>query len=302
VRRSILPARLLLVAVALAACATATAPSPPPPSPTPARTPVVTPTPRPTPTPTPAVSAEDLIEATSETLDQGSARIEFEIAFEDSNLIADGTFMSGKGQLSFAAKRQMVMSMDMPTVGLGSMDFLLDDRILFVRGTAFVSVTGDPETWLRINLDSDHPLAKQMGSSISGQNDSSLMVYYLYGLTGDISHEGRERVGGVVADHYAARLDLETALDESPDEVYELLAENIDLMMASDVDSEIGADVWIGEDGLVYRIGYTFDLGIRMGGGQMEAEMTFSDFGAPLEIDVPRRSEFVDVEDAAPEL
>jgi hypothetical protein len=176
---------------------------------------------------------------------------------------------------------------------------ILDDRIFYMRGPAFAQLTGDPEIWLRIDTDSDHPLAQELAASVGGSNDTSLAVYYLYGIDDDIVHEGSEQIGGIDTEQFSTHLDLEKALDEVPEALVGVLEQNVGAILDGGIDPQLDAMVWLGE-GLIHRVEYTFDLGSEMGGGNMIGRYDFSDFGEPLDIDIPTSFDYVDLEDVVP--
>jgi hypothetical protein len=295
--RRLAAAALSVVLAAVAGCGTSVAPSTSPPAQTVQPTP--SPTPRPTPAATPVATAADFVAAAEAMVEEGTVQLELEVSFEGSDLLAEGIGIFGNGQASFGEERQMSADMDMKAFGMGRLEMILDDQIVYMRGPALSEITGGADTWLRIDTESDHPLAQDLASSIGGSNDTSLSVYYLYGIDEAVVYEGSERVGGVNTERYATHVDLEKALDEVPAATRPVLERNIGEILDGGVEPTLGAVVWLGE-GFIRRVEYTFDLGSEMGGGNMIGRYGFSAFGEPLDIDIPTSFEYVDLEDVVP--
>jgi hypothetical protein len=101
-------------------------------------------------------------------------------------------------------------------------------------------------------------------------------------------------------ERYGIDINRLDAIDAVPEDVRDLLVDNIDQLRASGVGTEFAAEVAIDADGLVRETVYHFPLGAIMGGGEMEALYRYSDFGAPLDLDIPKKSDTVPFEDVVP--
>jgi len=306
VHRARLSFLVLTLAMTLAACG-GTAPSEPgssasaaPPATTAGPSATLAPSSEaPSAAPTPFGEAADpqaLIDAALATVDDGTVRLLYEVGFLDSTLIPDGPFLSGRGQASFGEPRQARLSAEFSGVEFGDWEMIIDDRLLYMRGRVVAQVVPD-DTWLLVDLDSDHRSVPDFAEIASGQNDSSLALLYLLGATGDVRVADGGTIGGAPTDQYRLSIDLDAARDRVGVQFAEALGANIDALATSGIDRTLQADVWLG-DGRVVRARYEFVLGRGQGGGRMISSYDFSDFGTPLELDIPTGDDVIRLEDA----
>jgi len=153
-----------------------------------------------------------------------------------------------------------------------------------------------------VDLSSSDPAVDQFRSLSTGQNNASLLLYFLLGGSGKVREVGSEEVDGVSTTHYALTADLDRALAQAPAEVVDALQANIEEIEAGGVQTKLDADVWVDDEGLIRRVGYVYRLFDAGGGGQMIATVTFSGFGEPIEFEVPDRDEIVPVTELQGEL
>lgn len=223
----------------------------------------------------------------------------YDLGFDGSTLIPDGTFMSGTGQTSFGDPLRMSMDADFVAEEIGHLEMIVDDRLVYMRGDILAELV-PPETWLQIDLDSNHPAAASFAEIVTGQNDSSLGLYYLYGATGDVVVSDGEAIDGAPTARYEVALDLDAAREQVPEDVLAVLEGNIAEMQAQGVAPQFDGVAWVNEDGRVVRASYTFDLGSAQGGGKMSATYDFGEYGAPLELGIPADADVVSIEELAP--
>ena len=79
----------------------------------------------------------------------------------------------------------------------------------------------------------------------------------------------------------------------------EALEDVIAGLRVAGVERQLEGVVWVGEDGLIHRVQYTYELGQRAGGGSMVTVIDFDEFGAPLDLGIPRSRDVVSIEDVA---
>jgi len=292
-----LPALLL----ALAACGSPSAPTPAPsatPAPATATPAPTTPPASTTPAPTTGTTVDPAIvtAAVDKTIESGTARIEMTATFEGSSLIPEGTSFGGDGQTTFGDERKLTMSMDMSSLGQGEIEMIMDGTVIYMRGEAFKALSPDGK-WIRVDLESDSPAAAAFKSIASGQNDASLSLYYLLGATEDPGLVGDETMDGVATQHLTVPVDLETAIDRVPARVREMLSLNVAEMGKSGVEPQIASDVWVDGDSLIRRVDHRYTLGAAQGGGTLVVEFHLSGFGEPIDLGLPAKGEYVDLED-----
>ncbi len=302
-RRSI---AALLVALPMVGCTTGPTPSPAVSaaptaavSPSPA-TPTAAPTAAPTPSAAPEPTGDPLIgeirAAAAATIAENTVTYEQTAEFNGSAVIRDGTTFSATGATSFGEPRQMTIRGDFTDLGLGKLRMILDGDLLYMRG-AVVETLVDPGQWLLVDLSSDDPRAVPFLSLTSGQNDSSLTMYFLYGATGPVEVLPDDTIHGQTATRYRTAVDLDLAAEQVPEEARESLLDNIAALRTGGVERTLEADVWIGEDGLIHRVDYLYTVGRVAGGGTMDVTNVFDDFGAPLDLGIPDDEDVVNLED-----
>jgi hypothetical protein len=268
-------------------------------TPAPTSNPTATPEPA---TPSPSAEAgldpdaEPLLAAVETSVDEGTVTVDQTLVFEGSSVIPEGTSGGGTGQASFGEDRQMRFTVDLSAFEMGEVEMIRDGSVIYMRGQAFNDVAGEG-MWLMVDIESDHPAAASFTSLASGQNDVSMGLFYLYGATGDVEVADGEPIGGQPTTHYTMRIDLESARDRIPESHAEALEDLIAGLRVSGIERELDAEAWVGEDGLVQRVTYTYALGRQAGGGTMSTTMDFSEYGAPIELGIPAEEEVVSIEE-----
>jgi hypothetical protein len=259
---------------------------------------VATQAPTSSPSPSEPQAAADLIAAVEATLEQGTVRLEQTIEFQDSAVIPDGTTASAQGQASLGPPQQLRLRADFSALGVGKMVMIRDDTLLYMRGSAFEPLSGE-DRWLLVDIESEHPAAIQFRSLASGQNDMSMALYYLYGATGDVEATAGEQIAGQPTTRYEMELDLEAAREVIPASQADALEDVIASLRVGGIERQLDGVAWVGEDGFIHRVQYTYRLGSAAGGGNMLTVIDFAEFGAPLDLQIPRDRDVVWIEDVA---
>ena len=118
-------------------------------------------------------------------------------------------------------------------------------------------------------------------------SDVRLFIYYLFGVSGTPRELGEESIDGSLARHYVTRLDLQKASDAAPTDIRTLLTAELAEMREIGVQTEIPADVWIDDSGLVRQTEFLFSL---EDGTRVRVTTAYSEFGSPLR-DIPDPAE-----------
>lgn len=240
------------------------------------------------------VGDPDLARAVEATVGSGTVRTSFSLAFGGGGTVPDGTSVSGTGQTNFGLDRQQQLSMDMSEFGIGVFELIIDGDTVYVKGLPFgTEVPAD--TWIKADLTSDDPNVASLRSLASGNNDASLLLYYLLGAPGPAELVGEETIDGVPTRHVRASLDLDRALALVPAEIRDTLAQNLAEIKQGGVEPVLEGDAWIDANDLVHRISLAYDLGELAGGGTMTVTFDFRQHGEPLDLGVPSPEETVDL-------
>jgi hypothetical protein len=237
-----------------------------------------------------------IADAVARTVESGTVDLDYGIVFAGNSQIPDGASITGDGQTNFATPREMRIRMDLSDLGSGTFEVIIDAEALYITGDVVASIV--PEgTWLVVPHDSAHPLAAVLEGIASGSNDASLLLYFLLGATEEPTEVGTEELGGTTTTRLTVPVDLALAQELAPDEVRDTIAANIAELEGQGVEPVLAADAWITEDGHVKQVQYVYTLSEAMGGGTMTASVEFSDYGAPLELDIPDPADTVTLEE-----
>jgi hypothetical protein len=240
-----------------------------------------------------AIGDPDLVRAIDATVGAGTVRTMFSVVFDGGGMVPDGTSISGSGQTSFGPERHQRLSLDMTAFDIGEFELIVDGDRLYARGLPFGdSVPADK--WLAADLTDDDPVSTSLRALASGNNDASLLLYYLLGAAGPAELVAEEDVDGVPTRHVRTSLDLDRALALAPAEVKDTLAANLADVRAGGVEPVLEADAWIDEQDLVQRIVLAYTLGTGMGGGTMTVTFDFREHGAPLDLGIPAPEDTVE--------
>jgi hypothetical protein len=135
--------------------------------------------------------------------------------------------------------------------------------------------------------------------------DPSAFLGFFAGAV-EVKEAGSDRVKGVATIRYEGTIDLAKVLSgfakvvgEDVDE--EQLRRGLQQLKAIGL-GKIPFEVWIDDEGLLRKERLTMDMGMIPGAPEdagMEIEATFSDYGDPVDIEPPPRSQVTDVTDLA---
>ena len=254
--------------------------------------------------PSPSPGPEPVIEpqaALSEAL--GNA-FEIDTVHEEFRM----SFSGGGEEFSFSgaadidnARQRASLSMDLGTLG-GTMDMIVDEGVTYMRSPI---MGGHVDTeWVRMDLAAIDPAAAaRFGGGFGGVTDASSYVALFAGVV-DARATGEEIVGGVPTTHYAGTIDVVKASEALAEVIGEEAGAGSEEQLEQAILQlkllglrRLPFDAWIDEDGLLRRERFSMDLGLFPGteGGAMEMTVDFSDYGEPVDIQVPPRSKVTDV-------
>lgn len=147
------------------------------------------------------------------------------------------------------------------------------------------------DKWIETEAANSEDVTSGFGFGTDGENPLEF-IQALADANADVENLGTEEVRGVLTTHYRAVLDIEAlAADLPADEREELLSEVGEV----DID-EFPIDVWIGEDGNIYRYSVQLDAEAAAGtdeGQFISVSMVFEmwDYGADVVIEAPPADE-----------
>lgn len=241
------------------------------------------------------VSVEDTLDgrellaaAPAATRAAGTAHLTMVMELSGSGLGAQqqgGVTATGIGQIDFDG-RFMSMTMDMSSLapGAGTVTQLVtpDAMYMSLPAPAQQQVGAD---WVRVRYaDLDEELGIDFQQMMSGQaTDPTAMLDQLHGVTDDIEDLGEEVIDGITTTHYRATISRDAVIANTPEDSR---AGVESLFESSGFPATYAVEVWIDADNLVRRMA----TAMSMQGIDIAATITWSDYGAPVDIQVPTES------------
>ncbi|HTO01982.1 MAG TPA: LppX_LprAFG lipoprotein [Microthrixaceae bacterium] len=164
--------------------------------------------------------------------------------------------------------------------------------MLLIDGAFYYQFPGLPDGKEWVKMDSADAMS-ELGidpSAMAEQNSNALAM--LDNLSDDVKIVGEEEIEGMKTVHYRYSFDVGAMMQGALDSG----ALEGDAAEAAEMfGGESDMDVWVGEDGLIRRVAYELKMGEGAPGmpGSISYEMTFSDFGAPLDVTAPDPSKTI---------
>lgn len=219
---------------------------------------------------------------------------------------AAGESLSISGEADIDNEHERVdMTMDLGMLG-GEMEILMDGGVVYMRSPMFQD-TGTE--WVSMDPSKMDPAAAaQLGGFGAGTTDPSAYVGLFAGVF-DVKVSGEEELKGVPTTHYVGTIDLKKVLkgfsdvvgDHTDAATKKQLKAAVKQFESLGIDEKIPFEIWIDAEGLPRRQRITMDFGKLIpgaDGASMEMTVDFSDFGKPVNIEIPQPSEVTDMTDA----
>lgn len=248
--------------------------------------------------PAPVSPRDAVLDAMSAVYEAGTLHQELKMS-----VTAEGQTFSFTGESDVDNERQQIqMTMDMGMLG-GEMQIVMADGVVYMRSPVFQDA---PTEWISMDPSKMDPAAAaQFGGFGAGTTDPSAYAGLFAGVF-DVEASGETEIGGVSTTHYVGSIDLARVLESFSDVVggdvdagtKEQLEAAVEQFRSLGIDEKIPFEIWIDDEGLPRRQRITMDFGDLVpgaGDANMEMVVDYSDFGEPVDVDVPRPSEVTDV-------
>lgn len=191
-----------------------------------------------------------------------------------------GQQIDGSGDIAVAESekpKDAKMSMTLEIPSMGELEMRLVDGIAYIK---MGSMTQDK--FIEMDLTSDN---NQFGKSLdqmTQQADPNAMVEQLAGSLKDFEKtDETEEIDGVETTKYVLTIDGR--------KVGGMMSGSA-MSGSGDMPKEVTADVWIGEDDLLRKM----TMEMEAAGTPIDMEMTFTDWGDPVEVEAPSKKEITD--------
>jgi hypothetical protein len=216
---------------------------------------------------------------------------------------AAGQNFSFSGEADVDNVHQRVdMTMDLGMLG-GEMQMVMDGGVVYMRSPVFQEAGTE---WVSMDPSKMDPAdAAQFGGFGAGTTDPSAFVGLFAGVF-DVKASGEQELKGVPTTRYVGTIDLKKVLEGFSDVVgkdvdsatRKQLEVAVEQFEALGIGKKIPFEIWIDEEGLPRRQRITMDFGDLVPGAEgasLDMTVDLSEFGKPVDIEIPRRSEVTDM-------
>jgi len=260
-----------------------------------------------------------VLDAFRRTADAGSAHATFELTADLQGRTID---ISGTAEYQMdpsdptSLRERVVLQIPPLTLGMtgGEVEVrVTDGPVLYVKAPMLETYLHVPTPWLKIDPSESGDGGSTGMGSMAGLADPSALLNM---LDGAISAEqvGTDRIDGAEATHYQVTVDVARAMSSfvglmpaaERQRIGPQLPTALAKLRSSGLD-RIPFDVWVDADGYVKRTQVSIDLsglapqGQTQGGAPtLSMTFTFSDVGAPVEVEPPPADQVTDAADLTP--
>jgi hypothetical protein len=178
---------------------------------------------------------------------------------------------------------------------------LLDGNVVYLRAPLFALFTGDPDRWVRLDLEEAGAEAgldpDQLVPTDAGP---AALLQQLRGAAEDTEDLGREEVRGVDTHHLRVTVVSDRAIAQAPEAMRDQLRTYAE---ATGLPDTYPMEVWIDDDGLPRRIRTVLEIDDPAQGAiTQQTTLELFDFGVEIELTPPAGDEVVDLDEVLREL
>src|SRR5690242_7021806 len=169
--------------------------------------------------------------------------------------------------------------------------------VIYMRFPFMAKALPGSKPWIRIDM---QQLGERVGLDFgalmqSGQSNPTQQLDYLRSVSGDLKELGKQTVGGVETTHYRGTVDLndyEKLVPEDQRESVRKTIEQVERSMGGR--STYPVDVWVDSSDRVRRMAFDMKSDTSHGTVTTSMQMDLSDFGAPVHVQLPAKSQTID--------
>ena len=243
-------------------------------------------------------AARSLAQASTATLEQSSSKVAVSVSLDSSDGEEGFGGYRAEGAFDYAGSRgHMTVDLGQLPVAAGTdsgnVEVIFDQQIVYMKLPGLQKSAQIAKPWVKIDVEE---LQRQSGVAgqfdAFGQADPSQYLQFLQGA-GKVSELGSASVRGVETTHYKTIADLDEAVKEAPPSTRESLTQAIDALGSKSVP----VNAWIDSDGLLRRVGYSFEGSEQTGGLSSSITVDLYDFGTEVEVRPPPTDQVADLAD-----
>src|SRR5262245_40500690 len=172
--------------------------------------------------------------------------------------------------------------------------------VIYMRFPFMTQALPGSKPWIRIDLER---LGGRMGLDLgalmqSGQGNPTQQLDYLRSVSGDLKELGKETVRGVETTHYRGTVDLDDYEQLVPKDQRESVRKTIEQLEKNmGGRSTYPVDVWVDSSDQVRRMAFDMKSETPQGTVSTKLQMDLFDFGAPVDVELPAKSQTTDFDD-----
>jgi hypothetical protein len=172
---------------------------------------------------------------------------------------------------------------------------LLDGNIVYLRAPLFALFTGDPEVWVRLDLEQAGADAGLDPEQLVPTDAGPIaLLQQLRGAAEEVEEVGTEEIRGTATRHLRVTVDSDRAIEQSPPELRDQLRTYAE---ATGLPDRYPMEVWIGDDGLPRRVRTLLEVDDELAGVvTQETTLELYDFGVAVDLTPPPDDQVTDLD------
>jgi hypothetical protein len=196
--------------------------------------------------------------------------------------------LRGQGAFDNEAKRgRLNLTLTIPGAGTATLDEIFNKGIILVKSPLFAQALPMDKQWIRINA---ARAGEQVGfnlKAVMGQTPDEVLAHLRRASATTVTEVGDEDLNNVPTTHYRADIDLDKLASDRAQRLSDASYKPI--------------DVWVDEEGRVRRLKLDFTAKVaatETARSHSILTIDLSDFGTPVEVDIPPPGQIVNATDA----
>jgi hypothetical protein len=178
---------------------------------------------------------------------------------------------------------------------------LLAGNIVYLRAPLFALFTGDPDRWVRLDLEAaGEEAGLDPDQLVPTDAGPTALLQQLRGAAEDIEELGREEIRGFDPHHLRVTVVSDRAIAQAPEAMREQLQAYAE---ATGLPDRYPMEVWIDDDGLPRRIRTVLEIDdAARGAVTQETTLELFDFGVAVDLTPPEGDDVVDLDEVLRQL
>lgn len=226
----------------------------------------------------PAEAAKNVADLAKSIGDQATAKNSAHVTMAGN---FGGEEMTGEGDVSFDATNP-AMQIDM-TTSSGDISMVLVDQVVYIKVPG-QEIDGKP--WLKIDTNSENPLAKVFAtmSDQMSKNADPRTALEQFKEAGEVTDSKEEDLDGKKTTHYTITVDVQKLADAQTDPVQKA---GLDAAIKAGL-KDFPVEVWIDEEQLPVRVAFDMPAPDGKGGtATAKMQMDYTDWGKAIDVTAP---------------